>query len=31
MVNARTIFDAGGIIGYCTDTVYDAVAGSSTS
>jgi imidazolonepropionase-like amidohydrolase len=27
MVNARTIFDAGGIIGYCTDTVYDALAG----
>jgi len=27
MVNARTIFDAGGIIGYCTDTGYDAVAG----
>ena len=27
IVNARTIFDAGGIFGYCTDTVYDAVAG----
>ena len=27
IVNARTIFDAGGILGYCTDTVYDAVAG----
>ena len=27
MVNARTIFDAGGIIGYCTDTAYDALAG----
>ena len=27
MVNARTIFDAGGIIGYCTDTTYDALAG----
>jgi imidazolonepropionase-like amidohydrolase len=27
MVNARTVFDAGGIIGYCTDTVYDALAG----
>jgi imidazolonepropionase-like amidohydrolase len=27
MVNARTIFDAGGIIGYCTDTQYDALAG----
>jgi imidazolonepropionase-like amidohydrolase len=27
MVNARTIFDAGGILGYCTDTVYDALAG----
>src|SRR6185503_959558 len=31
MVNARTIFDAGGIIGYCTDTTYDALAASSTS
>jgi imidazolonepropionase-like amidohydrolase len=27
IVNARTIFDAGGILGYCTDTAYDAVAG----
>jgi len=27
MVNARTIFDAGGILGYCTDTQYDALAG----
>jgi imidazolonepropionase-like amidohydrolase len=27
MVNARTIFDAGGILGYCTDTTYDALAG----
>ncbi len=27
IVNARTLFDAGALIGYCTDTVYDAVAG----
>ena len=27
MVNSRTIFDAGGMLGYCTDTVYDALAG----
>ncbi len=27
VVNARTVFDAGGILGYCTDTVYDALAG----
>jgi imidazolonepropionase-like amidohydrolase len=27
MVNSRTLFDAGVILGYCTDTVYDAVAG----
>jgi imidazolonepropionase-like amidohydrolase len=27
IVNARTVFDAGGILGYCTDTVYDALAG----
>ena len=27
IVNARTLFDAGAILGYCTDTVYDAVAG----
>jgi imidazolonepropionase-like amidohydrolase len=27
MVNARTMFDNGVILGYCTDTVYDAVAG----
>jgi imidazolonepropionase-like amidohydrolase len=27
IVNARTIFDAGGILGYCTDTQYDALAG----
>jgi imidazolonepropionase-like amidohydrolase len=27
MVNARTILDAGGILGYCTDTQYDALAG----
>jgi imidazolonepropionase-like amidohydrolase len=27
IVNARTLFDAGVILGYCTDTVYDAVAG----
>jgi imidazolonepropionase-like amidohydrolase len=27
MVNARTVFDAGATLGYCTDTGYDAVAG----
>ena len=27
IVNARTLFDAGAPIGYCTDTVYDALAG----
>ena len=27
IVNARTLFDAGALIGYCTDTNYDAVAG----
>jgi imidazolonepropionase-like amidohydrolase len=27
IVNARTLFDAGAVIGYCTDTGYDAVAG----
>jgi imidazolonepropionase-like amidohydrolase len=27
IVNARTLFDARVILGYCTDTVYDAVAG----
>jgi imidazolonepropionase-like amidohydrolase len=27
MVNARTVFDAGAVLGYCTDTGYDAVAG----
>jgi len=27
IVNARTLFDAGALIGYCTDTVYDALAG----
>jgi imidazolonepropionase-like amidohydrolase len=27
IVNARTLFDAGVILGYCTDTTYDAVAG----
>lgn len=26
-VNARTIWDAGGILGYCTDTTYDPLAG----
>lgn len=26
-VNARTIWDAGAILGYCTDTTYDALAG----
>jgi len=27
IVNARTLFDNGALVGYCTDTVYDAVAG----
>jgi imidazolonepropionase-like amidohydrolase len=27
IVNARTIWDAGGILGYCTDTVYEPRAG----
>ena len=27
IVNARTLFDAGAVLGYCTDTVYDALAG----
>ena len=27
MVIARTLFDAGAILGYCTDTTYDALAG----
>jgi imidazolonepropionase-like amidohydrolase len=27
IVNARTVWDAGAIEGYCTDTVYDALAG----
>ena len=27
IVNARTLFDNGAMVGYCTDTVYDAVAG----
>jgi imidazolonepropionase-like amidohydrolase len=27
MVNSRTLFDAGAIVGYCTDTQYDALAG----
>jgi imidazolonepropionase-like amidohydrolase len=27
MVNARTVYDAGAILGYCTDTQYDALAG----
>jgi imidazolonepropionase-like amidohydrolase len=26
-VNARTVWDAGGILGYCTDTTYDPLAG----
>jgi imidazolonepropionase-like amidohydrolase len=26
-VNARTVFDAGAILGYCTDTTYDPKAG----
>jgi len=27
IVNARTLFDNGALVGYCTDTVYDALAG----
>jgi imidazolonepropionase-like amidohydrolase len=27
IINARTIWDAGGILGYCTDTVYEPRAG----
>jgi imidazolonepropionase-like amidohydrolase len=27
IVNARTVFDAGAVLGYCTDTQYDALAG----
>jgi enamidase len=27
MVNARTVWDQGGIVGYCTDTTYDPFAG----
>jgi imidazolonepropionase-like amidohydrolase len=27
IVNARTVFDAGAVLGYCTDTTYDALAG----
>jgi imidazolonepropionase-like amidohydrolase len=27
IVNARTVFDAGAVVGYCTDTRYDALAG----
>ena len=27
MVNARTIWDAAGVLGYCTDSGYDALAG----
>jgi imidazolonepropionase-like amidohydrolase len=27
IVNARTVFDAGAVVGYCTDTTYDALAG----
>ena len=27
IVNARTLFDAGAVVGYCTDTGYDALAG----
>jgi imidazolonepropionase-like amidohydrolase len=27
MVNARTVWDQGGIVGYCTDTTYDPLAG----
>jgi imidazolonepropionase-like amidohydrolase len=26
-VNARTLFDAGALLGYCTDTTYDPKAG----
>ena len=26
-VNARTVWDAGAILGYCTDTTYDPTAG----
>ena len=26
-VNARTVWDAGAILGYCTDTTYDPKAG----
>jgi imidazolonepropionase-like amidohydrolase len=26
-VNARTVFDAGVVLGYCTDTQYDPLAG----
>ena len=27
MVNSRTIWDAGGLLGYCTDSGYQALAG----
>jgi imidazolonepropionase-like amidohydrolase len=27
MVNARTVWDQGGVLGYCTDTTYDPLAG----
>ena len=27
MVNARTVWDQGGVVGYCTDTTYDPLAG----
>jgi len=27
MVNARTVWDQGGLVGYCTDTTYDPLAG----
>jgi imidazolonepropionase-like amidohydrolase len=27
IVNARTVFEAGAVLGYCTDTGYDALAG----
>jgi predicted amidohydrolase YtcJ len=27
LVNARTVWDQGGILGYCTDTTYDPKAG----
>jgi imidazolonepropionase-like amidohydrolase len=27
IVNARTVWDAGAMVGYCTDTTYDALAG----